>query len=261
MAEEREKRSGSDSNANKHRKASRIHDSNKAMKQPIAVSQQNDDFTDDLRPDNLAGEDHGRGLALEFGLSAYDVKELHDTLADLTDDELKEIPIVPIGSRLEQGAKYIDLLHLEQGEFVATAGMVPEEKNLVWTLGHVAVHTTASSEESAALALTLARGLTPEGRSRYEVPWRSVQTIDQVRHRFEESRRMRLAMLDAWPDEPHLEVLYSVSPRFGPFNATARFLMGLYHDDDHLGQLRELMRQAHDSRVCNAVHKKTSSQA
>jgi len=127
MAEEREKRSGSDSNANKHRKASRVHDSNRAMKQPIAVSQQNDDFTDDLRPDNLAGEDHGQGLALEFGLSAYDVKELHDTLADLTGDELKQIPIVPIGSRLEQGAKYIDLQHLEQVEFVATAGMVAEE--------------------------------------------------------------------------------------------------------------------------------------
>ncbi len=125
---------------------------------------------------------------------------------------------------------------------------IPEEKNLVWTLGHVAVHTTASSEESAALALTLARGLTPEGRSRYEVPWRSVHTIDQVRQRFEESRRMRLAMLDAWPDEPHLEVTYSVSPRFGPFNATARFLMGLYHDDDHLGQLREIMRQVREAR-------------
>jgi len=130
---------------------------------------------------------------------------------------------------------------------------IPEEKNLVWTLGHVAVHTTASSEESAALALTLARGLTPEGRSRYEVPWRSVQTIDQVRHRFEESRRMRLAMLDAWPDEPHLETVYSVSPRFGPFNATARFLMGLYHDDDHLGQLREIMRQVREARFSSTA--------
>ena len=131
---------------------------------------------------------------------------------------------------------------------------IPEEKDLVWTLGHVAVHTTASSEESAALALTLARGLTPEGRSRYEVPWRSVQTIDQVYHRFEESRHMRLAMLDAWPDEPHLEVVYSISSRFGPFNATARFLMGLYHDDDHLGQLREIMRQVREARSSSTVH-------
>ena len=127
MLEEREKRSGSDSNAHKHRKGSRVHDDNKELKQPVAITQQNVDFTYDLRPDNLAGEDHGQGIALEVGLSAYDVKELHDTLADLTDDELKEISIVPIGGRLEQGAKYIDLQHLEQGEFVATAGMVAEE--------------------------------------------------------------------------------------------------------------------------------------
>src|SRR5215471_4777341 len=120
---------------------------------------------------------------------------------------------------------------------------VPEERNLVWTLGHVAVHTTDSSEESAALALTLARGLIPEGRSRYEVPWRTVQTIDQVHQRFEESRRMRLAMLDAWPDEPHLEVTYAPSPRFGAYNAVSRFIMGLYHDNDHLGQLRDIMQQ------------------
>jgi len=133
---------------------------------------------------------------------------------------------------------------------------IPEERNLVWTLGHVAVHTTASSEESAALALTLARGLVPEGRSRYEVPWREVKTIAQVRHRFEESRRMRLAMLDAWPDEPHLEVTYAPSPRFGSYNAVSRFIMGLYHDDDHLGQLREIMRQAREARSSSAAYQK-----
>lgn len=133
---------------------------------------------------------------------------------------------------------------------------IPEEKDLVWTLGHVAVHTTASSEESAALALTLARGLVPEGRSRYEVPWRTVHTIEQVRHRFEESRRMRLAMLDAWPDEPHLDVTYSPSPRFGSYNAISRFIMGLYHDDDHLGQLREIMRQARELHSSNKVPQK-----
>jgi hypothetical protein len=129
MAEQREKRSGSDSHANKHRKTSKIHDSNKAIKQPTSTPEMNDDFTDDLRPDNLAGEDHGQGLSLEYGLSAYDVKELHNKLADLTDDELKDVPIVPIGSRLEQGAKYIDLRHLEWAEFVATAGMVAEESH------------------------------------------------------------------------------------------------------------------------------------
>lgn len=127
MTEKGETRSGSDSNASGHRKGSRLHDNNKAEEQPAPHPKQTDDFSEDLRPDNLAGENHGEGLSLEYGLSAYDVKELHGKLADLTDDELKNITIVPVGSRLEQGAKYIDLQHLEQDEFVATGGMVAEE--------------------------------------------------------------------------------------------------------------------------------------
>ena len=125
----------------------------------------------------------------------------------------------------------------------------PEEASLAWTLGHVVVHTTASSEESAALALVLARGLPVEGRSRYEVPWESVTRIVQVRQRLEESRRMRQAMLNAWPDEPHLDVTYSPFPRAGKLNAVGRFILGLYHDADHLDQLREIVRQASAARV------------
>jgi DinB superfamily len=124
---------------------------------------------------------------------------------------------------------------------------IPEEADLSWTLGHVVVHATASSEESAALALTLARGLQVEGRSRYETPWRTVHSVAQLHHRFEESRRMRLAMLDAWPDEPHLDVTYSPYARLDPQNAVARFIMGLYHDDAHLDQLREIMRQCREA--------------
>jgi hypothetical protein len=120
----------------------------------------------------------------------------------------------------------------------------PEDKELAWTLGHVIVHATASSEESAALALTLARGIPVEGRSRYETPWESVTTIDQARQRLEESRHMRRSMLDAWPAEPHLDVTYSPFPRAGEMNAVARFILGLAHDADHLDQLREIMRQA-----------------
>lgn len=116
--------------------------------------------------------------------------------------------------------------------------------SLPWTLGHVIVHATASSEESAALALDLARGVAVSWRSRYEVAWESVTTSAQVLARLEESRRMRLAMLEAWPDEPQLENTYTPIPRFGPINAVGRVLFGLYHDDSHLDQLREIMAQA-----------------
>ena len=178
-----------------------------------------------------------------------------DMARDLTPADLRNLTNEMIDTMLSivADATDEDVVFIPQDPNADDPYGIPEEKDLVWTLGHVAVHTTASAEESAALALTLARGLAPEGRSRYEVPWRTVQTIAQVRHRFEESRRMRLAMLDAWPDEPHLEVTYSISPRFGPFNATARFLVGLYHDDDHLGQLNEIMRQVHEARSSSTV--------
>lgn len=124
-----------------------------------------------------------------------------------------------------------------------------EDKDLAWTLGHVIVHATASSEESAALALTLARGLEVEGRSRYETPWESVTTAEQIHQRLEESRRMRNAMLDAWPDQPNLEITTTPFPRAGALNAIGRFIVGLYHDADHLEQLREIMRQAREVRA------------
>lgn len=125
----------------------------------------------------------------------------------------------------------------------------PEDKDLAWTLGHVVVHTTASSEEAAAQAATLARGVSVDGRSRYEVPWETVHTVAQLRQRFEESRRIRHAFLDAWPDEPHLDVTYIYIPRLGPLDAVKRFVLGLMHDDSHLGQLREIMRQAREARA------------
>ncbi len=125
----------------------------------------------------------------------------------------------------------------------------PEEAGLSWTLGHVVVHTTASSEESAALALILARGLPVEGRSRYEVPWEQVRTVAFLRHRIRESQRMRLAMLTAWPDRPDLDNFYTPYAGRPPMNALGRFLGGLAHDDSHLAQLRKIVDQARTRRA------------
>jgi len=121
----------------------------------------------------------------------------------------------------------------------------PEEANIAWTLAHVIVHITASSEEKAFLAAEQARGVDREGRSRYETPWETVTTIAEVRQRLEESRRMRLASLDMWPDAPHLELTIAYKYLRGPMDARARFAMGLYHDADHLEQIAEIVRQAH----------------
>jgi hypothetical protein len=123
----------------------------------------------------------------------------------------------------------------------------PEDQDLAWTLAHVIVHATASSEEAAALSSSLARGLAVEGRSRYETPWETVKTVAELHQRLEESRRIRLAFLETWPDAPHLDLVQELS--FGQFNATSRFLVGLLHEESHLEQLREIMRQAHAART------------
>ena len=122
------------------------------------------------------------------------------------------------------------------------------ELEQAWTLGHVIVHVTASAEESAALAAELARGVLNHGRSRYEIPWQKITTIEQCRQRLEESRRMRLASLDMWPDSPHLDNAYRPYPGAEVMNAPTRFMFGLKHDHDHLGQIAEIVRQAKAAR-------------
>lgn len=122
------------------------------------------------------------------------------------------------------------------------------EADLAWTLGHVIVHVTASAEESAFTAAELARGVEFHGRSRSETPWQNITTIEQCRQRLEESRRMRLALLAVWPDEPYLDVSYEPWPRAGLMNAVTRFVSGFWHDVDHLGQIEEIVRQAKAAR-------------
>lgn len=129
-----------------------------------------------------------------------------------------------------------------------TFAATEDEVGIAWTLGHVIVHMTASSEESAALAAELARGVEFHGRSRSEVPWQTVETVEQCRARLEESRRMRLASLDMWPGSPHLENTYAPREGAQPIGPVARFLGGLRHGSSHLGQVRDVIGQAREAR-------------
>lgn len=130
MQERGEKRSGSDSDAHSGRKRSRLHEDHKDENAPLSDAQPDVDFSRDLNAHNRTGENHGENQTLLPGaLSANELKSMHTILADLMDDELKSITILPAGTRLEQGAKYIDLRHLERGEFVATSTMVADITN------------------------------------------------------------------------------------------------------------------------------------
>jgi hypothetical protein len=129
MEERGEKRSGSKSNAHHGRKQSRLHERHQDENAPL-YAHPDADFAQDLNPLDQAGENHGENLTLLPGArSADELKQMHTILADLTDDELKSITVLPAGTHLEQGAKYIDLAHLEQGEFAATSDMVAEVDN------------------------------------------------------------------------------------------------------------------------------------
>ncbi len=131
----------------------------------------------------------------------------------------------------------------EDREAADTFALDPAEVSLPWTLGHVIVHLTASAEETAFLAAELARGVEPHGRSRREVPWPTITTIAACRQRLAESERMILATLAVWPDEPNLELAFTTS-KGSVRNAPARFLGGLMHADEHLGQVAGILDQA-----------------
>ncbi|MFN8492052.1 MAG: DinB family protein [Caldilineaceae bacterium] len=173
---------------------------------------------------------------LVAGLTVSDLRKLTDEMidrqlqliADCTDADVTFQPVDP---------KANDTFASNQADV-----------GIAWTLGHVIVHITASSEESAALAAELARGVEYHGRSRSEIPWESVTTLAQCRERLEESRRMRHASLDMWPAQPYLDNRYEPWPNAGQFNAVGRFILGLGHDDSHLGQIEDVVRQAKTAR-------------
>jgi hypothetical protein len=115
-----------------------------------------------------------------------------------------------------------------------------------WTLPQVIAHVTAILEDGMACAAMLARGVQLVGRLISEVPWESMTTASQVQARVRESRRICLALLDAWPDQPHLETTVIRIPEIGPLNAIGIGMSGLFHGPMHLDQLREILRQAID---------------
>lgn len=130
----------------------------------------------------------------------------------------------------------------------------PGEEHIGWGIGHLVAHVTASSEEWAAYSSILARGIVypAEPRLRYETAWQDIDTKAKAVQRLEESRRIRLAYLAAWPDKPHLDITRQLSPRFiernGEINAAAAFLYGLKHEVGHHDQFREVARQIRAAR-------------
>jgi hypothetical protein len=176
---------------------------------------------------------------------------LSELAAGLTRDDLRELANEMIDAILDRIAGCVDAdLPFEPVDPEANDpyAATPGELHMPWTLGHVIVHTTASAEEAAAIAAELARGVAHHGRSRYEVPWTAMRTIAGCRQRLEESRRMRLASLGMWPDAAHLENEYQAWTDGPSVNAIGRFVLGLMHEEGHLGQIGDIVQQARAAR-------------
>lgn len=116
-----------------------------------------------------------------------------------------------------------------------------EEARIGWTIGHNIVHATASAEEYAYDAAGLARGVPYHGRSRFELPWQLMTTTKKCLARLEESRRMRLASLEMWPDDPDLENGVTPWRESGWVNAVGLFVWGIAHDASHIQQIKKIM--------------------
>jgi hypothetical protein len=88
-----------------------------------------DHFERDLHPSSTDGQNAGAGSRHDGLQSAYDVKDLNRELPNLTDDELKQLTIVPVGAQLEQGAVYFDLNDPGAGEIKARGDMTAGPEN------------------------------------------------------------------------------------------------------------------------------------
>jgi hypothetical protein len=84
-----------------------------------------DEWRGDLNPNRLAGQNTGPDSAADekSARTAHELKDVHRRLSGFSDDLLKQIPVLAPGTRLEQGATYVDLNDPDTREFTATGDM------------------------------------------------------------------------------------------------------------------------------------------
>ena len=142
----RHKKDGEDQNkaAERMHEAEKISHENPGERSAYVKEQENhdktpleqldrDDFDKDLRPNEFAGENNGADTAQneKSAPSAYEHKELHDRFPQLSSADLKNIPVLPAGTRLDQGATYLDLNNPDKGEYSAVSNETVGEKDYI----------------------------------------------------------------------------------------------------------------------------------
>jgi hypothetical protein len=89
------------------------------------------EWRDDLNPERMEGQNIGASSKRNDSLAptAADIGVLAGRLTGFTRDELSQIPIVPAGTKLKQGAVYLDMRIPSPVPFTATADIMATEMN------------------------------------------------------------------------------------------------------------------------------------
>lgn len=96
-------------------------------KQPQPGAQHPEEWRRDLNPNANAGQNAGQTESQATSArTAYEIKDIHRQFHGFSDDELRRVPIVEPGSRLKQGATYVDLQDVQLGEFTASGNQSAE---------------------------------------------------------------------------------------------------------------------------------------
>src|SRR5918995_5816709 len=87
-----------------------------------------DRWQQDLNPNHLAGQNIGldsdRRETVE--LTAFHLRKRGQELRGLDDNDLKQVPVLAEGTRLQQGATYVNLAEDDPHEFTASGDMTAE---------------------------------------------------------------------------------------------------------------------------------------
>ncbi len=97
-----------------------------ALTNPKGPDRGPDEFADDIAPATPSLELSGHA---DESVSAVEDKSLHERLPQLDNAELARLPVLQVGTRLEQGHTYLDLNDLGRGPFKAIGGQEAGPRN------------------------------------------------------------------------------------------------------------------------------------
>ena len=87
-----------------------------------------DEWQEDLNPNHLAGQNIGQESEERerTDMTAFHLRKRGGELRGLDDNDLKQVPVLAEGTRLQQGATYVNLADDEPQEFTATGNVTAE---------------------------------------------------------------------------------------------------------------------------------------